>query len=121
MSAYPRGISHSVSGIDMEEADYALGYAEAELRRLTTQARLIDPITHRFLEAAGLRKGMRVLDIGSGAGDVARLCGEIVGPDGEVVGTDLAQVAVERAAAAHGLRLQLDIVQARRSGGADFR
>lgn len=81
----------------MEEADYALGYAEAELRRLSTQASLIDPITRRFLEAAGVAKGMRVLDIGSGAGDVALLCGEIVGPTGEVVGTDLALVAIERA------------------------
>jgi len=81
----------------VNEADYALGYAEAELRRLTTQARLIDPITRRFLEAAGIGKGMRVLDIGSGAGDVALLCGELVGPTGEVLGTDLALAAVERA------------------------
>lgn len=81
----------------MNEADYALGYAEAELRRLTTQAQLIDPITRRFFEAAGIRQGMRVLDIGSGAGDVALLCGGLVGPGGEVVGTDLALAAVERA------------------------
>jgi len=40
---------------------------------------------------------MRVLDVGSGAGDVALLCGEIVGLGGEVVGTDLAYVAVEHA------------------------
>src|SRR5437868_502552 len=80
----------------MNEAGYALGYAEAELRRLTTQARLIDPITRRFFEAAGIQQGMRVLDIGSGAGD-ALLCAELVGPGGEVVGTDLASAAVERA------------------------
>ena len=81
----------------MNETDYVLGYTEAELRRLTTQARLIDPITRRFLEAAGIGKGMRILDVGSGAGDVALLCGELVGPTGEVVGTDLALAAVERA------------------------
>ncbi|TPI38614.1 methyltransferase domain-containing protein [Mesorhizobium sp. B3-1-9] len=81
----------------MSDVDYALGHAEAELRRLVTQARLIDPITRRFLEAAGIAKGMRILDIGSGAGDVAFLCGELVGPTGEVVGTDLALVAVEQA------------------------
>jgi SAM-dependent methyltransferase len=81
----------------MNEADYALGHAEAELRRLTAQARLIDPITRRFLEAAGLREGMRVLDVGSGVGDVALLCSELVGPEGEVVGTDIAEVAVARA------------------------
>lgn len=81
----------------MNDTDYALGHAEAELRRLSTQARLIDPITRRFLEAARITKGMRILDIGSGAGDVAFLCGELVGPTGEVVGTDLALAAVERA------------------------
>ncbi len=81
----------------MNEADYALGYAEAELRRLTTQAQLIDPITRRFLEAAGIGKGMRVLDIGSGAGDVAFLCREMVGTTGEVVGTDVSVSSVERA------------------------
>lgn len=81
----------------MSGADYALGHAEAELRRLSTQARLIDPITCRFLEGAGIAKGMRILDIGSGAGDVALLCGELVGPTGDVVGTDLAFAAVERA------------------------
>jgi 2-polyprenyl-3-methyl-5-hydroxy-6-metoxy-1,4-benzoquinol methylase len=79
----------------VKETDYALGHAEAELRRLTTQASLIDPITRRFVEAAGVGKGMRVLDIGSGAGDVALLCGEIVGPTGEVVGTDLALAAID--------------------------
>lgn len=83
--------------VEMSDTDYALGHAEAELRRLSTQARLIGPITRRFLEAAGIAKGMRILDIGSGAGDVALLCGELVGPTGEVVGTDLALAAVERA------------------------
>ena len=70
----------------MKDTDYALGHAEAELRRLVTQARLIDPITRRFLEAAGIAKGMRILDIGSGAGDVAFLCGDIVGPTGDFLG-----------------------------------
>lgn len=85
------------SRLDMKEADYALGYTQAELRRLTTQARLIDPITRRYLEAAGIKPGMRVLDVGSGAGDVALLCAGLVGPAGEVVGTDLSLAAVELA------------------------
>ena len=32
--------------------------------------------------------GMRVLDIGSGIGDVAMLAAEMVGPNGRVVGID---------------------------------
>lgn len=81
----------------MRESDYALGYEDAELHRLSTQARLIDPITRRLLEAAGITEGMRVLDVGSGAGDVALLCGQMVGANGEVVGSDLSLAAIERA------------------------
>ncbi len=39
--------------------------------------------------------GMRVLDVGSGAGDVAFLCASLVGPRGAVVGMDKAPAAVE--------------------------
>lgn len=76
-------------------AAYVLGHSEAELRRLTTQARLIDPITRRFLSAAGISEGMRVLEVGSGAGDVAVLIAAIVGPRGEVVGADTSSTAVQ--------------------------
>lgn len=40
---------------------------------------------------------MRVLDLGSGSGDVAVLAAEAMGPDGYVVGTDRDPRAVERA------------------------
>ena len=50
---------------------YALGHSERELTRLGVQARLVDPITRRFFLEAGIEPGMRVLDVGSGAGDVA--------------------------------------------------
>jgi tRNA A58 N-methylase Trm61 len=63
---------------------YVLGHSDVELKRLATQARLIDPITRRFLVSAGIREGMRVLDVGSGAGDVAVLLAGLVGPSGEV-------------------------------------
>lgn len=83
---------------------YVLGHSERELKRLAHQARLIDPMTREFFLQAGLAPGMRVLDIGSGAGDVAMLISEIVGTGGEVVGIDRAEAAVatatERAAAA---------------------
>jgi ubiquinone/menaquinone biosynthesis C-methylase UbiE len=85
---------------------YALGHSDAELKRLATQARLIDPITRRFLVSAGIGEGMRVLDVGSGAGDVAMLVADLVGPKGEVVGTDPARTAIdaaERRVRTHGL------------------
>lgn len=76
---------------------YVLGHTHVELKRLATQARLIDPITRRFLVSAGIKEGMRILDVGSGAGDVAILLADLVGQKGEIVGTDPALTAIEAA------------------------
>jgi SAM-dependent methyltransferase len=71
-----------------EGRTYALGHSERELERLRVQASLIEPITRRFFVDAGIGAGMRVLDVGSGAGDVAFLVAELVGETGKVVGVD---------------------------------
>jgi SAM-dependent methyltransferase len=76
-----------------------LGHSGRELDRLSAQARLIDPITRRFLSEAGIGLGMRVLDVGSGAGDVAFVAAELVGRTGEVVGIDRSRAALELARA----------------------
>jgi SAM-dependent methyltransferase len=76
---------------------YSLGHSERELERLASQARLVDPITRRFLIEAGVAPGMRVLDVGSGAGDVAFIAADLVGATGEVVGTDRAPAALSTA------------------------
>jgi SAM-dependent methyltransferase len=82
---------------------YPLGHDPRELDRLTLQARLFEPVSRRFFEAAGIRPGMRVLDVGSGCGDVSFLVRSIVGEGGEVVGIDRAPEAVAMARArAHG-------------------
>lgn len=78
---------------------YVLGHTAHEVERLKAQARLIDPVTERFFRAAGLAPGMRVLDVGSGAGDVAFLVATIVGPTGSVTGSDRAPSAVQVARA----------------------
>src|SRR5215510_11794097 len=70
------------------EHNYILGHSEAEIRRLQTQAAILRPITERLLRCAGIQPGMRVVDLGSGAGDVAMLAAELVGPSGRVVGID---------------------------------
>ena len=86
---------------DKREASYILGHSEAEITRLQTQAKILRPITERLLRSAGARPGMRVLDLGSGAGDVAMLAAELVGPSGSVVGIDrnsqVLSIATERA------------------------
>jgi SAM-dependent methyltransferase len=70
----------------------------AEHERLIAQGRLFDPLTTRVLREAGLAPGMRVLDLGSGAGNVTRLAAELVGPSGSVLGVDRDPEAVELAA-----------------------
>jgi len=49
------------------EKEYECGHSDRELKRLATQAQLIDPVTRRFFVDAGLKPGMRLLDVGSGA------------------------------------------------------
>jgi predicted methyltransferase len=61
---------------------YALSRAPAETRRLQTQAPILNPSTQQLLEQAGITTGMRVLDVGSGAGDVTLLLADRVGPSG---------------------------------------
>jgi ubiquinone/menaquinone biosynthesis C-methylase UbiE len=64
--------------------------------------RLTAPVTARMLDLAGLTKGLRVLDIGTGTGDTAISAARRVGPEGFVLGIDVAdgmlQLAREKAA-----------------------
>lgn len=83
---------------------YVLGHSDHELGRLRRQAVLLDSITREYLAIAGLGPGMRVLDVGSGAGDVAFLASELAMPGGEVVGTDTAADAAGAASAAASAR-----------------
>jgi len=76
---------------------YVLGHSTEELERLTFQAQVLQPITLRLLQNAGIKPGMRILDLGCGAGDVAMLAGDLVGPSGFVLGIDRSPDAIELA------------------------
>jgi 2-polyprenyl-3-methyl-5-hydroxy-6-metoxy-1,4-benzoquinol methylase len=78
---------------------YVLGHADAEVQRLLLQGRLYDDYTEHALRLAGLRPGMRVLDIGCGPGDVSFVAARLVGPTGTVLGVDAAPTMVELARA----------------------
>jgi ubiquinone/menaquinone biosynthesis C-methylase UbiE len=78
---------------------YPLDRSDSETRRLIMQAELFDKFIRRLLEDAGLARGMRVLDVGSGGGDVAFAAADIVGPTGAVVGVDVDPSVLSKARA----------------------
>jgi SAM-dependent methyltransferase len=63
--------------------------ADTELERLLAIERTWDPGTFQQLEAIGLGEGWRCLEVGAGAGSVARWLARRVGPAGHVVAVDL--------------------------------
>jgi protein-L-isoaspartate O-methyltransferase len=76
---------------------YALGRSPEEYARLARQAEILKPMTQRLFAEAGIGPGMRVLDLGSGAGDICMLLAEMVGSDGSVVGIDVDEDALAHA------------------------
>jgi len=107
-------------------SEYALGYATAEQQRLIRQAARIAPVTERLFREAGIGPGQRVLDLGSGVGDVAMLVARLVGSRGEVVGIEREPSSIARAksrAAEAGLQnvsfSQADVTQIASDGPFD--
>jgi ubiquinone/menaquinone biosynthesis C-methylase UbiE len=90
--------------------DYVLGSSDAEHERLRRQAGTLAPYTERLFRDAGVSRGQRVLDVGSGVGDVAFLAASIVGRTGSVLGIDRDAIALRkarrRAAAARARNMQ---------------
>ena len=88
-----------ISTAGSSTSEYVLGYTNAEHERLIRQATRIAPITERLFRSAGIGSGQRVLDLGSGVGDVAMLVARLVGPSGEVVGIERDASSIARAEA----------------------
>jgi ubiquinone/menaquinone biosynthesis C-methylase UbiE len=85
--------------ISNHNSHYALGYTNAEHERLIRQAARIAPVTERLFREVGIGPGQRVLDLGSGVGDVAMLAARLVGPSGEIVGIEQDASSIARAEA----------------------
>jgi ubiquinone/menaquinone biosynthesis C-methylase UbiE len=94
--------------------DYFFGNTDAEHERLIRQAIRLAPVTERFLRDAGIASGHRVLELGSGVGDVSMLVARIVGRSGEVVAIerDGRTISRARARAAEADLHNIDFVQA---------
>ncbi|MET0232817.1 MAG: class I SAM-dependent methyltransferase, partial [Rhodanobacteraceae bacterium] len=95
--------------------DYVLGHGSEEHRRLILQSRFIGELTEIVFARAGLAPGMRVLDVGCGAGDVSLLVAAFVGKEGSVLGVDQAPQSValasERAKAAGLDNVRFEVAQ----------
>jgi tRNA A58 N-methylase Trm61 len=78
---------------------YLLGQSAAETQRLQLQARVIAPHSAQLFRFAGIGPGMRVLDVGCGAGDVSLLLADLVGPTGAVIGVDRDPAILDQARA----------------------
>ena len=80
-------------------SSYALGSTDSEHERLIRQGTRLAPYTERFFREAGIGPGQRVLDLGSGVGDVAMLAARLVGPSGEVLAVERDPRSITRAKA----------------------
>jgi SAM-dependent methyltransferase len=87
----------AMSTATVTDRQYVLGHEAAELERLRRQADFYSNLTEQALRQAGIVPGMRVLDVGCGAGDVTLLIADRVGPSGEVIGVDRALEAIAAA------------------------
>jgi ubiquinone/menaquinone biosynthesis C-methylase UbiE len=77
--------------------NYILGNSAQEQRRLKLQAKFLEKWTEQYLLSAGLKPGMRVLDLGCGVGDVSLLAAKLVGSNGQVTSIDRDPVVIEKA------------------------
>lgn len=68
---------------------YVLGNQKSEIDRLDIQASFFEPFARETIQKAGIKRGMKCLDVGCGSGSVTRLLADMVGSEGKVVGIDV--------------------------------
>src|SRR5260370_8486384 len=81
------------------DATYVLGHPSGEEQRLQRLGQLQYASTRHLLTQAGIVPGMKVLEVGSGAGDVALLLADLMGLTGSAVGVDIYPTVLETARA----------------------
>lgn len=73
-----------------------MGYSSQDLESVPTDANL-GLGCGAPIRAAGVKEGMTVLDLGSGAGFDSFLAANIVGPEGRVIGVDMTPEMIQKA------------------------
>ena len=84
--------------------EYGSGIGDDEVARLEAQDHLLAQSTRIIFTEAGIRPGMRVLDLGCGTGNATFVAADLVGPGGSVVGLDHSPEALARARLRAGQR-----------------
>ena len=73
-------VSLHCDDMDESSAAYVLGGSENEFARLRAQAEEHEATARWLLDAIGVRRGWRVLDVGCGPIGILRLLADAVGP-----------------------------------------
>lgn len=86
-------------------------FAEALCIYDPIESRLTSPVSERMLDLAGLRPGMRVLDLASGCGEPSLRAARRVGSQGSVLGLDISEalLAFAREKARHAAISNLEL------------
>ena len=79
--------------------EYVLATGDAAANRLRILHNVYGPGARALLIRAGIRPGMKVVDLGCGVGMTTQLLAELVGPTGQVIGVDYSTAQVEQARA----------------------
>jgi len=79
--------------------EYVLATGDAAANRLRILHNAYGPGARELLLRAGIKPGMRVVDLGCGVGMTTQLLAELVGPTGKVIGVDYSEAQVKQARA----------------------
>ncbi len=74
---------------------YTLNVGEADKKRLQILNKIYNPSTQQFLLDSGLKKNMRVLEIGCGTGEMSCWVAKQIGPNGQMVAVDQSEQQIE--------------------------
>jgi SAM-dependent methyltransferase len=84
------------------------------MQRSTAYAEALAPVAGCMLEEARIEPGQRVLDVGSGSGDMALLAAQATGPSGFVLATDVSRAGMAGLAAridTHGAPCAIEAIE----------